>query len=54
VATLRWTQLGFSPSNTGGTPRNLMGFKDGTINSNAHPPSNLDTVLWAGSEGRPG
>jgi len=51
VATLRWTQLGFSPSNTGGTPRNLMGFKDGTINSNAHPPSNLDTVLWAGSEG---
>ena len=51
VATLRWTQLGFSPSNTGGTPRNLMGFKDGTVNSNAHPPTNLDTVLWAGSEG---
>ena len=51
VATLRWTQLGFSPSNTGGTPRNLMGFKDGTVNSNAHPPTNLDTVLWAGTEG---
>jgi deferrochelatase/peroxidase EfeB len=51
VAALRWTQLGFSPSNTGGTPRNLMGFKDGTINSNAHPPADPQTVLWAGSEG---
>ena len=51
VATLRWTQLGFSPDNQGGTPRNLMGFKDGTVNSNAHPPANPDTVLWAGSEG---
>ena len=51
VATLRWTQLGFTPDNTGGTPRNLMGFKDGTINSNAHPPADLDATLWAGSEG---
>jgi deferrochelatase/peroxidase EfeB len=51
VATLRWTQIGFSPDNTGGTPRNLMGFKDGTVNSNAHPPADLGTVLWAGSEG---
>jgi deferrochelatase/peroxidase EfeB len=51
VATLRWTQLGFSPDNTGGTPRNLMGFKDGTMNSNVHPPSNLPATLWAGPEG---
>jgi deferrochelatase/peroxidase EfeB len=51
VATLRWTQLGYSPSNTGGTPRNLMGFKDGTMNSNAHPPADLDATLWAGAEG---
>jgi deferrochelatase/peroxidase EfeB len=51
VATLRWTQLGYSPSNSGGTPRNLMGFKDGTMNSNAHPPADLDATLWAGSEG---
>jgi deferrochelatase/peroxidase EfeB len=51
VATLRWTQIGFSPDNTGGTPRNLMGFKDGTVNSNAHPPTDPDTVLWAGPEG---
>jgi deferrochelatase/peroxidase EfeB len=51
VATLRWTQLGFSPGNEAGTPRNLMGFKDGTINSNVHPPRDLDATLWAGSEG---
>lgn len=51
VATLRWTQVGFSPSNTGGTPRNLMGFKDGTMNSNAHPPKKLAGTVWAGSEG---
>jgi deferrochelatase/peroxidase EfeB len=51
IATLRWTQLGFSPGNEAGTPRNLMGFKDGTINSNVHPPVNLDATLWAGPEG---
>jgi deferrochelatase/peroxidase EfeB len=51
VATLRWTQLGYSPANAAGTPRNLMGFKDGTMNSNAHPPANLEATLWAGSEG---
>jgi deferrochelatase/peroxidase EfeB len=51
VATLRWTQLGFSPSNEGGTPRNLMGFKDGTMNSNVHLPTDLEAKVWAGSEG---
>jgi deferrochelatase/peroxidase EfeB len=51
VATLRWTQLGFSPDNTGGTPRNLMGFKDGTMNSNVHPPASLQATVWAGPEG---
>jgi len=51
VATLRWTQLGYSPSNTAGTPRNLMGFKDGTINSNVHPPADLDATLWAAPDG---
>lgn len=49
VATLRWTQVGFSPSNTGGTPRNLMGFKDGTINSNLHPPADQGATVWANS-----
>ncbi|MGH3670772.1 MAG: Dyp-type peroxidase [Pseudonocardiaceae bacterium] len=51
IATLRWTQLGFSPGNEAGTPRNLMGFKDGTINSNVHPPANLNATVWAGPEG---
>jgi deferrochelatase/peroxidase EfeB len=51
VATLRWTQLGFSPDNTGGTPRNLMGFRDGTMNSNLHPPADLQATVWAGPEG---
>ena len=51
IAALRWTQEGFSPSNTGGTPRNLMGFKDGTMNSNLQPPSDLEATLWAGAEG---
>src|SRR5271167_3222241 len=51
VATLRWTQIGYSPSNNAGTPRNLMGFKDGTLNSNAHPPADLETTVWAGDDG---
>ncbi|GAA4401803.1 iron uptake transporter deferrochelatase/peroxidase subunit [Tsukamurella soli] len=52
VAALRWTQIGYSPSNKAGTPRNLMGFKDGTINSNAHPPADLDSTLWAPADGQ--
>jgi deferrochelatase/peroxidase EfeB len=51
IATLRWTQVGFSPDNTGGTPRNLMGFKDGTVNSNIHPPSDVDSAVWAAADG---
>jgi deferrochelatase/peroxidase EfeB len=51
IASLRWTQIGYSPSNSEGTPRNLMGFNDGTLNSNAHPPADLDATLWAGADG---
>ena len=51
IATLRWVQPGFSPPTDSGTPRNLLGFKDGTMNSNLHPPSNLETTLWVGKEG---
>lgn len=51
VASLRWTQLGFSPGNEAGTPRNLMGFKDGTVNSNGHPPADVDGTVWVGGEG---
>ncbi|MDE8344736.1 MAG: iron uptake transporter deferrochelatase/peroxidase subunit [Acidocella sp.] len=48
-ATLKWVQTGFSTANkTNGTPRNLMGFKDGTMNPTAAaaPP-----IVWAGAEG---
>ncbi len=47
AADLRWTQAGFlSRPADGSTPRNLMGFKDGTRN-----PSSLDTAVWVGDEG---
>lgn len=47
VAQLRWTQTGFAAGPASkGTGRNLMGFKDGTIN-----PTNLDQHVWVGSEG---
>jgi len=49
VATLRWTQTGFaSGAPGGGTPRNLMGFKDGTQNPAG---AELDQVVWVGDEG---
>jgi deferrochelatase/peroxidase EfeB len=48
---MRWSQLGFgrtsSTSSAQETPRNLMGFKDGTNNINAEdPPSQLNKHLW--------
>ena len=45
-ATLRWTQAGFAPSAGADTPRNLMGFKDGT-----QQPKDLDAAVWVGEEG---
>jgi deferrochelatase/peroxidase EfeB len=45
-ADLRWTQAGFAPNGGRGTPRNLMGFKDGT-----QRPQDLDAVVWVGEEG---
>ncbi len=47
VAQMRWTQAGFLPGyKPGQTPRNLMGFKDGT-----HNPTNLADAVWVGTEG---
>jgi deferrochelatase/peroxidase EfeB len=49
AASLKWVQAGFSTANkTQGTPRNLMGFKDGTMNPTA---ANAAPVVWAGGEG---
>jgi len=46
---LRWVQSGFSTANkTAGTPRNLMGFKDGTMNPTAAQAGKL---VWVGGEG---
>ena len=54
---LHWAQSGFVPSTPAGqTPRNLMGFKDGTNNpvpGHTRPdvPRDFDAVVWVGSEG---
>jgi deferrochelatase/peroxidase EfeB len=59
-AALRWSQLGFgrtsSTSTSQATPRNLMGFKDGTMNVKAEDPAAIDAHVWvpadAGSKER--
>lgn len=55
VATLRWSQAGFgrtsSTSRVQPTPRNLMGFKDGTANIRAEDDSAMDRFVWVGREG---
>jgi deferrochelatase/peroxidase EfeB len=54
TAVIRWSQLGFgrtsSTSTTQQTPRNLMGFKDGTRNIKAEAHDDLDAYLWVGDE----
>ncbi|HEX7388668.1 MAG TPA: Dyp-type peroxidase, partial [Acidiphilium sp.] len=50
-ATVRWTQAGFSTApKVKGTPRNLMGFKDGTINPSVSDPKAMTDHVWAGAE----
>jgi deferrochelatase/peroxidase EfeB len=49
AVTLKWVQSGYSTANkTAGTPRNLMGFKDGTMNPTG---AAAGPVIWAGAEG---
>jgi deferrochelatase/peroxidase EfeB len=54
---LRWTQAGFLPnSKANETPRNLLGFKDGTespLRASATGPAAPDQVVWVGT-GAPG
>jgi len=49
-AAMRWSQLGFgrtsSTSTSQTTPRNLMGFKDGTMNVKAEDPAAVDEHVW--------
>jgi deferrochelatase/peroxidase EfeB len=54
MAELRWMQLGFG-SNTAtttdeATPRNLMGFKDGTRNLRVDDDASMDRFVWVGSD----
>ena len=52
VAKLRWVQAGFLAGyGTKETPRNLMGFKDGTINVPITDHRSLDEYVWVGDEG---
>jgi deferrochelatase/peroxidase EfeB len=54
LAELRWMQLGFG-SNTATTtgeqtPRNLMGFKDGTRNLRVDDRASIERFVWVGDE----
>ena len=52
---LRALQNGFLPeSGTGGTPRNLMGFKDGSRNLNVDDPGQMNTSVWTSGANLPG
>jgi deferrochelatase/peroxidase EfeB len=52
AARVRWVQAGFqSGAPAGQTGRNLMGFKDGTINPSGDAA--LNTSIWAGAEAPP-
>ena len=50
AAVIRWSQLGFgrtsSTSSAQKTPRNLMGFKDGTNNIHAEDEEAMDRYVW--------
>jgi deferrochelatase/peroxidase EfeB len=50
TAVLKWSQLGFGRASATGagqtTPRNLMGFKDGTRNIHADDTTALDEQVW--------
>jgi deferrochelatase/peroxidase EfeB len=51
AATPRWVQTGFTPGyDAKVTPRNLMGFKDGTANVAVSDPKALDQFVWVGDE----
>jgi deferrochelatase/peroxidase EfeB len=52
VAQFRWVQAGFtSGGGPGETPRNLMGFKDGTMNPATGDPALMSDIVWVGDEG---
>jgi deferrochelatase/peroxidase EfeB len=54
IVVMRWSQLGFGrtaiTSSAQETPRNLMGFKDGTNNITADEQDALAKFVWVGAE----
>jgi len=51
IAELHWAQTGFAATFAPGqTPRNLMGFKDGTNNPSVDDPEAMNQFVWAGNE----
>jgi len=54
TAVMRWSQLGFGRTSTTSksqaTPRNLMGFKDGTNNIKAEETGDMNSFVWVGEE----
>lgn len=57
-SSLRWIQRGFldvpgAPGSTGGTPRNLLGFKDGTANLPTNDATRMANNVWASTDESP-
>lgn len=51
-ANIRWAQSGFlAAQKNHSTPRNLMGFRDGSINVPVRSDAAMDQFIWAGDEG---
>lgn len=46
TAVPRWMQQGFQPQAASETPRNLMGFKDGTVNPGGQNSQEMKEVVW--------
>lgn len=53
AATMRWGQQGFVSGPRGQTPRNLMGFKDGTNNPSTKKPELMNQFVWANGADAP-
>jgi deferrochelatase/peroxidase EfeB len=58
TVTMRWSQLGFArtsrTSRSQDTPRNLLGFKDGTVNIRGEDDDAMNRFVWLGDGDGPG